>query len=85
LLAGDGFRGGVSPVLADPGRPGSVLDEIWSGRKLAACVTHLGGWRLRRHAWRRRRVGAATLAGAHAFRLLGLRAFANRYWVRARC
>jgi hypothetical protein len=44
LLAGDGFRGGVSPVLADPGRPGSVLDEIWSGRKLAACVTHLGGW-----------------------------------------
>jgi hypothetical protein len=39
-----GPRGGTSPALADLGRPGSILDETWSGRKLAACTTHLGGW-----------------------------------------
>jgi hypothetical protein len=44
LLTGDSIRGGASPALADPDRPGSVLDETWSERKLAACATHLGGW-----------------------------------------
>jgi hypothetical protein len=32
-------------VLANLGRPGLILDRVWPGRKLAACVTHLGGLR----------------------------------------
>jgi hypothetical protein len=32
-------------VLADLGRPGLILDRVWPGRKLAACVIHLGGLR----------------------------------------
>jgi hypothetical protein len=42
------FRSGASPALADLGRPGSFLDKVWPGRKLAACVGWLarvcGGW-----------------------------------------
>jgi hypothetical protein len=43
-FAGAISRGGASPALADLGRLGLVLDKVWPGRKLAACVTHLGGW-----------------------------------------
>jgi hypothetical protein len=84
-----GFRGGASPALADLSRPGLVLDKVWPGRKLAACVTHRHGWhglqRLWRRARQRGRVGAAALAGAHVFGLLGLGMFANRGCVHARC
>jgi hypothetical protein len=63
-------RGGGSPELADLGRPGSVLDEVWPGSKLSVCVKHLGGW----HG-SGGRVGAAALAAAHAFGYSGSECF----------
>jgi hypothetical protein len=55
LLAGGGFRGGVSPEMADLGHPGSISDGVRPRRTLATCVNHLDTWR-----------GSTGFATAHA-------------------
>jgi hypothetical protein len=45
LLAGDHFRGGGSPEMADLGLPGPILDGTRLGRKLVTRVIHLDSWR----------------------------------------
>jgi hypothetical protein len=45
LLAGDHFRGGSSPEMADLGLPGPILDGTRLWRKLATRVIHLDSWR----------------------------------------
>jgi hypothetical protein len=70
--AGDQSRGGFSLALADLGYPGLILDRIWPGRKLAACVIHLGGLR-----------GSAAAVAARAAAGSGLRGGARGERARA--